>query len=86
MSNSKIITIYARMSRIIRRKKNFVSEQPPAVIHMLGHIRYNNGEMLDTFIAREEKTVRTLLVLGVIVAFLTAIFTAGYEDKPGVRQ
>jgi hypothetical protein len=30
--------------------------------------------------------MRTLLVLGVIVAFLTAIFTAGYEDKPGVKN
>ncbi|EPR28083.1 hypothetical protein I656_02265 [Geobacillus sp. WSUCF1] len=35
---------------------------------------------------KEEQTMRTLLVLGVIIAFLTAIFTAGYEDKPGVRQ
>ncbi|KYD24571.1 hypothetical protein B4110_0579 [Parageobacillus toebii] len=30
--------------------------------------------------------MRTLLVLGVIIAFLTAIFTAGYEDKPGVKN
>ncbi|KAF0996232.1 hypothetical protein LG52_2664 [Geobacillus kaustophilus] len=82
MSNSKIITIYARMSRIIRRKKNFVSEQPAAVIHMLDHIRYNKRENA----LKEEQTMRTLLVLGVIIAFLTAIFTAGYEDKPGVRQ
>jgi hypothetical protein len=25
----------------------------------------------------------TILILGVSVAFLTAIFTAGYNDKPG---
>ena len=86
MSYSKINTIYARMSRIIRHKKNFVFEQFAAVIHMLGHIRYNKGETPATFIAREEKTMRTLLMLGVIIAFLTAIFTAGYEDKPGVKQ
>ncbi|GAJ40963.1 hypothetical protein GCA01S_054_00470 [Parageobacillus caldoxylosilyticus NBRC 107762] len=30
--------------------------------------------------------MRTLLVLGVIIAFLSAIFTAGYEDKPGVKN
>ncbi|NIK16378.1 hypothetical protein BDD39_002888 [Saccharococcus thermophilus] len=30
--------------------------------------------------------MRTLLVLGVMIAFLTAIFTAGYEDKPGVKN
>jgi hypothetical protein len=30
--------------------------------------------------------MRTLLVLGVIIAFLTAIFTAGYEDKPSVKN
>ncbi len=27
-----------------------------------------------------------LLILGVIIAFLAAIFTAGYEDKPGTRK
>lgn len=27
-----------------------------------------------------------LLILGVMVAFLAAIFTAGYEDKPGVNK
>ncbi|MDQ0273771.1 hypothetical protein J2S17_005703 [Cytobacillus purgationiresistens] len=25
----------------------------------------------------------TILILGVMVAFLAAIFTAGYDDKPG---
>jgi hypothetical protein len=28
----------------------------------------------------------TLLIIGVMVAFLAAIFTAGYEDKPGVNK
>ncbi|SHT16157.1 Uncharacterised protein [Mycobacteroides abscessus subsp. abscessus] len=27
-----------------------------------------------------------LLILGVMVAFLAAIFTAGYDDKPGVNK
>jgi hypothetical protein len=27
-----------------------------------------------------------ILILGVMVAFLTAIFTAGYDDKPGVNK
>jgi hypothetical protein len=26
-----------------------------------------------------------LIILGVIFAFLAAIFTAGYNDKPGVK-
>ncbi|TCL51191.1 hypothetical protein EDD69_104246 [Thermolongibacillus altinsuensis] len=30
--------------------------------------------------------MRTLLVMGVIIAFLTAIFTAGYNDKPEVKN
>jgi hypothetical protein len=28
----------------------------------------------------------TFLILGVCVAFLAAIFTAGYNDKPGVHK
>ncbi len=28
--------------------------------------------------------MRTILMLGVAIAFLTAIFTSGREDKPGV--
>lgn len=27
-----------------------------------------------------------ILILGVILAFLTAIFTAGYNDRPGTRK
>jgi hypothetical protein len=27
-----------------------------------------------------------LLVIGVSLAFLTAIFTAGYDSKPGVKK
>ena len=27
-----------------------------------------------------------LLIIGVSVAFLAAIFTSGYEDKPGVSK
>jgi uncharacterized protein (DUF39 family) len=42
-------------------------------------------EMKPSFI-KEEAGMRTLLVLGVMIAFLTAIFTAGYEDKPGVKN
>lgn len=30
--------------------------------------------------------MRTILVLGVCIAFLSAIFTSGYEDKPGVYK
>jgi hypothetical protein len=28
----------------------------------------------------------TILILGVVVAFLAAIFTAGYNDKPGINK
>ncbi len=28
----------------------------------------------------------TIIIIGVMVAFLAAIFTAGYEDKPGVNK
>ncbi|AIE59183.1 hypothetical protein MGA3_03865 [Bacillus methanolicus MGA3] len=28
----------------------------------------------------------TVLIIGVIVAFLAAIFTAGYNDKPGINK
>ncbi|CAM4070064.1 Uncharacterised protein [Lederbergia lenta] len=30
--------------------------------------------------------MRTILVIGVSIAFLAAIFTSGYEDKPGVNK
>lgn len=30
--------------------------------------------------------MNTLLVCGVIVAFLSAIFTAGYDDKQGTEE
>jgi hypothetical protein len=30
--------------------------------------------------------MNTILVIGVSLAFLTAIFTAGYESKPGVKK
>ncbi len=30
--------------------------------------------------------IGTYLILGVCLAFLTAIFTAGYDGKPGVRK
>jgi len=30
--------------------------------------------------------MRTLILMGVIISFLTAIFTAGYNDKPGVNK
>ncbi len=28
----------------------------------------------------------TIIIIGVMVAFLAAIFTAGYDDKPGVSK
>ena len=28
----------------------------------------------------------TAIIIGVMVAFLAAIFTSGYEDKPGVNK
>lgn len=30
--------------------------------------------------------MKLILILGVCVAFLTAIFTAGYEDKQGTSE
>jgi hypothetical protein len=29
--------------------------------------------------------MKFMLILGVMIAFLSAIFTAGYNDKPGVK-
>lgn len=30
--------------------------------------------------------MKLLLIIGVTVAFLSAIFTAGYDDKPGISK
>lgn len=30
--------------------------------------------------------MKLILILGVCVAFLSAILTGGYEDKPGINQ
>lgn len=30
--------------------------------------------------------MKLILILGVTAAFLSAIFTAGYDDKPGVTK
>lgn len=30
--------------------------------------------------------MKLILILGVTVAFLSAIFTAGYDDKPGINK
>lgn len=30
--------------------------------------------------------MKLILILGVCVAFLSAIFTGGYEDKPGQKK
>jgi hypothetical protein len=30
--------------------------------------------------------MRLLIILGVTVAFLSAIFTSGYDDKPGINK
>lgn len=27
--------------------------------------------------------MKTIIIIGVMIAFLSAIFTSGYEDKPG---
>lgn len=29
--------------------------------------------------------MKLILILGVMITFLSAIFTAGYEDKPGLK-
>ncbi|PIC63008.1 hypothetical protein CSV79_13990 [Sporosarcina sp. P13] len=34
-------------------------------------------------ILQEVQTMRLILIMAVCVAFFTAIFTGGYEDKPG---
>ncbi len=28
----------------------------------------------------------TIIIIAVAITFITAIFTAGYEDKPGVKK
>lgn len=30
--------------------------------------------------------MKLILILGVTLAFLSAIFTSGYDDKPGVKK
>lgn len=34
----------------------------------------------------EAHNMKLILILGVIVSFLAAIFRAGYEDKPGASE
>lgn len=46
------------------------------------HVYLNVYEMIHTFI-REVFEMGTVLILGICVAFLAAIFSAGYNDKPG---
>jgi hypothetical protein len=50
----------------------------------LGKIRYNKGNGENR--QRGGMAVKFVLILGVILTFLSAIFTAGYNDKPGVNK
>jgi hypothetical protein len=35
---------------------------------------------------KEDTLMKLALILGVVVVFLTSIFTAGYDAKPGVPK
>jgi hypothetical protein len=35
---------------------------------------------------KEDDIMGTIIILGVTAAFLAAIFTAGYDSKPGVKK
>ncbi|QUW24106.1 hypothetical protein JSQ81_08110 [Sporosarcina sp. Marseille-Q4063] len=41
---------------------------------------------METFFTWLGEQMNLILVLGVCVAFLSAILTGGYEDKPGTKQ
>ena len=43
---------------------------------------YDNMKLLF----KEEHGMGFLLILGVCLAFLTAIFTAGYNERPGLKK
>lgn len=42
--------------------------------------------MRDFLLNEEVSSMRLLLVLGVCISFLVAIFTAGYEGKPFSKE
>lgn len=53
-------------------------------IHYLNLLGYNKVIVVFLFLGKRRPYIMgTVLILGVMVAFLVSIFTAGYDDKPG---
>ncbi len=49
---------------------------------------YNKHILIEMIIVDKEDFIHmgTVIILGVMVAFLAAIFTSGYVDKPGTGK
>lgn len=41
---------------------------------------------IDILLKEDYIYMGTIIIIGVMVAFLAAIFAAGYDDKPGVNN
>lgn len=72
------IHIYYKMSLDCREK--LVGN-----IHFIINIGYNNKRTV-LFLKEAYITMGTWVIIAVTIAFLAAIFTAGYDDKPGTSK
>ncbi|MBL5771994.1 hypothetical protein HV461_12435 [Bacillus sporothermodurans] len=60
-------------------------EKLRGIIHFIFEIGYNNKRIV--LILKEAYiTMGTWVIIAVAIAFLAAIFTAGYDDKPGTSK
>ena len=59
-------------------------------IHSYSFLGYNKHIFtslpIDIPLKEDYIYMGTIIIIGVMVAFLAAIFTAGYDDKPGVSK
>lgn len=59
-------------------------------IHSYSFLGYNKlifiSLPIDIPLKEDYIYMGTIIIIGVMVAFLAAIFTAGYDDKPGVSK
>lgn len=59
-------------------------------IHSYSFLGYNKliftSMSIEITLKEDYIYMGTIIIIGVMVAFLAAIFTAGYDDKPGVSK
>lgn len=72
-----------RMNPKTRRKEIFLQKLSEFVQHPGGKIRYN--EDIGEYDTKGGIEMKLVLIIGVMAAFISAIFTAGYNDKPGTK-